>query len=91
MGVGREAVKRVRLHSCHRHAKRPVCAHPPHTVPPSLSHPTPEVMSFEDERELLLRWRDLVLEADPDIIIGGGGAGGADSECWFCRSVVCQG
>ncbi|PRW18348.1 DNA polymerase delta catalytic subunit [Chlorella sorokiniana] len=29
-----------------------------------------EVMSFEDERELLLRWRDLVLEADPDIIIG---------------------
>lgn len=29
-----------------------------------------EVMSFEDERELLLRWRDLVLEADPDVIIG---------------------
>ena len=27
-------------------------------------------MSFEDERSLLLRWRDLVLEADPDIIIG---------------------
>eukprot|EP00884_Botryococcus_braunii_P008677 jgi/Botrbrau1/17810/Bobra.0127s0057.1 len=29
-----------------------------------------EVMSFESERELLLRWRDLVIEADPDIIIG---------------------
>ena len=27
-------------------------------------------MSFEDERSLLLRWRDLVLEADPDILIG---------------------
>jgi hypothetical protein len=27
-------------------------------------------MSFEDERSLLLRWRDLVLETDPDIIIG---------------------
>lgn len=29
-----------------------------------------EVMSFDDEKALLLRWRDLVLEADPDIIIG---------------------
>jgi hypothetical protein len=29
-----------------------------------------EVMSFDDERALLLRWRDLMLEADPDIIIG---------------------
>eukprot|EP00887_Chlorella_sp_A99_P006196 scaffold3.g6196.t1 len=29
-----------------------------------------EVMSFEDERALLLRWRDLLLETDPDIIIG---------------------
>ncbi len=27
-------------------------------------------MCFDNERELLLRWRDLVLEADPDIIIG---------------------
>ena len=27
-------------------------------------------MSFEDEGALLLRWRDLVLETDPDIIIG---------------------
>ena len=33
-------------------------------------------MSFEDERELLLRWRDLVLEADPDIIIGAGAVRG---------------
>lgn len=29
-----------------------------------------EVMSFEDEKALLLRWRDLVLETDPDVIIG---------------------
>lgn len=29
-----------------------------------------EVMSFEDERALLLRWRDLLLETDPDIVIG---------------------
>nr|BAE48221.1 DNA polymerase delta subunit [Chlorella sorokiniana] len=29
-----------------------------------------EVMSFEHEKDLLLRWRDLVLETDPDIIIG---------------------
>lgn len=29
-----------------------------------------EVMSFDDEKELLLRWRDLILETDPDIIIG---------------------
>ncbi|KAL4435029.1 hypothetical protein ABPG77_003854 [Micractinium sp. CCAP 211/92] len=29
-----------------------------------------EVMSFEDEKDLLLRWRDLVLETDPDVIIG---------------------
>ncbi|PSC71316.1 DNA polymerase delta catalytic subunit [Micractinium conductrix] len=29
-----------------------------------------EVMSFEDEKQLLLRWRDLVLETDPDVIIG---------------------
>jgi DNA polymerase delta subunit 1 len=27
-------------------------------------------MSFDDEKALLLRWRDLMLEADPDIIIG---------------------
>lgn len=27
-------------------------------------------MCFESERDLLLRWRDLVLEADPDLIIG---------------------
>lgn len=27
-------------------------------------------MSFDDERALLLRWRDLVLETDPDVIIG---------------------
>ena len=27
-------------------------------------------MSFDDERQLLLRWRDLVLESDPDILIG---------------------
>jgi DNA polymerase delta subunit 1 len=40
-------------------------------VPPCRAAPYPaEVMCFEDERELLLRWRDLVLEADPDIIIG---------------------
>ena len=39
--------------------------------------PAPEVMSFEDERELLLRWRDLVLEADPDIIIGAAAAAAA--------------
>jgi DNA polymerase delta subunit 1 len=29
-----------------------------------------EVMSFSDERDLLLRWRDLLLETDPDIMIG---------------------
>ena len=29
-----------------------------------------EVMSFDDERELLLRWRDLMLETDPDVLIG---------------------
>jgi len=29
-----------------------------------------EVMSFNTERELLNRWRDLVVETDPDIIIG---------------------
>eukprot|EP00195_Chlamydomonas_chlamydogama_P002057 CAMPEP_0202920478 /NCGR_PEP_ID=MMETSP1392-20130828/76878_1 /ASSEMBLY_ACC=CAM_ASM_000868 /TAXON_ID=225041 /ORGANISM="Chlamydomonas chlamydogama, Strain SAG 11-48b" /LENGTH=1079 /DNA_ID=CAMNT_0049613975 /DNA_START=162 /DNA_END=3401 /DNA_ORIENTATION=+ len=29
-----------------------------------------EVMSFESEKTLLLRWRDLLLEGDPDIIIG---------------------
>jgi DNA polymerase delta subunit 1 len=27
-------------------------------------------MSFPTEEEVLLRWRDLVLETDPDIIIG---------------------
>ena len=32
-------------------------------------HPA-EVMCFDDERELLLRWRDLLVESDPDIIIG---------------------
>ena len=29
-----------------------------------------QVMSFPTEEEVLLRWRDLVLETDPDIIIG---------------------
>jgi DNA polymerase delta subunit 1 len=29
-----------------------------------------QVMSFPTEDELLLRWRDLVIETDPDIIIG---------------------
>lgn len=27
-------------------------------------------MCFENEKELLLRWRDLMLESDPDVIIG---------------------
>jgi DNA polymerase delta subunit 1 len=29
-----------------------------------------EVMSFEKEADMLLRWRDLMLEADADVIIG---------------------
>lgn len=29
-----------------------------------------EVMSFDKEDQLLLRWRDLLLESDPDVIIG---------------------
>lgn len=29
-----------------------------------------EVMSFNDEKQLLMRWRDLMVETDPDIIIG---------------------
>ncbi|KDD74303.1 family B DNA polymerase, partial [Helicosporidium sp. ATCC 50920] len=29
-----------------------------------------EVLSFESERELLLRWRDLLLETDPDVMTG---------------------
>ncbi|XP_057550361.1 DNA polymerase delta catalytic subunit isoform X1 [Amaranthus tricolor] len=29
-----------------------------------------DVMSFDSERELLLAWRDLIREVDPDIIIG---------------------
>lgn len=29
-----------------------------------------EVESFEDEKELLMRWRDLMLETDPDVLIG---------------------
>lgn len=29
-----------------------------------------EVMSFDDERDLLLAWRDLLLETDPDVVIG---------------------
>ncbi|CAI0414266.1 unnamed protein product [Linum tenue] len=29
-----------------------------------------DVMSFETEREVLLAWRDFILEVDPDIIIG---------------------
>lgn len=29
-----------------------------------------EVMSFSDEKSLLMRWRDLLVETDPDIIIG---------------------
>lgn len=32
--------------------------------------PGAEVMSFENERDLLSRWRDLLVETDPDIIIG---------------------
>ncbi|KAI8471465.1 MAG: DNA polymerase delta subunit one [Monoraphidium minutum] len=32
--------------------------------------PGAEVMSFSDERELLRRWTALVLETDPDVIIG---------------------
>ena len=51
---------------------------PPHAPFPAGATPLPaagpvlpaEVMSFDDEKALLLRWRDLVLEADPDIIIG---------------------
>ena len=31
-------------------------------------------MSFSDERDLLKRWTSLVLETDPDVIIGGGGS-----------------
>lgn len=27
-------------------------------------------MSFEDEKDLLMRWRDLIIETDPDVIIG---------------------
>lgn len=30
-------------------------------------------MSFSDERDLLKRWTSLVLETDPDVIIGGWG------------------
>ncbi len=33
-------------------------------------------MSFSDERDLLKRWTSLVLETDPDVIIGGLG-------CWW--------
>ena len=29
-----------------------------------------DVMSFEDERDLLLAWRDFMLETDPDVVIG---------------------
>ncbi|GIL73849.1 hypothetical protein Vretimale_5040 [Volvox reticuliferus] len=29
-----------------------------------------EVMSFTDEKDMLLRWRDLLIESDPDMIIG---------------------
>eukprot|EP00873_Tetraselmis_striata_P017869 jgi/Tetstr1/438133/TSEL_002859.t1 len=29
-----------------------------------------QVMSFQSEKDLLTRWRDLVLESDPDVIIG---------------------
>lgn len=29
-----------------------------------------DVMSFDDEKDLLRAWRDLVLESDPDLIIG---------------------
>lgn len=32
--------------------------------------PGAEVMSFENEKDLLSRWRDLLVETDPDIIIG---------------------
>jgi DNA polymerase delta subunit 1 len=32
--------------------------------------PGAEVESFSNEKELLMRWRDLMLETDPDIIIG---------------------
>lgn len=32
--------------------------------------PGAEVMSFDNEKDLLSRWRDLLVETDPDIIIG---------------------
>ena len=32
--------------------------------------PGAEVMSFESEKDMLARWRDLLVETDPDIIIG---------------------
>ena len=32
--------------------------------------PGAEVMSFSNEKDLLARWRDLLVETDPDIIIG---------------------
>lgn len=34
--------------------------------------PGAEVMSFDNERDLLKRWTALVLETDPDVIIGAG-------------------
>ena len=46
-------------------------------------------MSYPTEEEVLLRWRDLVLETDPDIIIGCGAraAYSATSTC-HCLRVI---
>jgi len=41
-------------------------------------------MSYPTEEEVLLRWRDLVLETDPDIIIGCG----ARPTCCAASSLV---
>ena len=40
------------------------------TLGSCASIPGAEVMSFADEKDLLTRWRDLLVETDPDIIIG---------------------
>jgi hypothetical protein len=39
-------------------------------IMPFSSPAAGQVMSFEDERELLKRWQSLLLESDPDVIIG---------------------
>lgn len=45
--------------------------HLKHPQAETISYPCGlQVMSFQTEEEVLLRWRDLVLETDPDIIIG---------------------